>query len=125
LLQAYGLAAEHVQSDNIVWNGEGGAVYFYQAELDGLAHTPGDKTPDFGPNGVSGYRVNAWKHEAFGVGVYCWFASTGIFVQSAVKVLHSETIPGIRCPFQWVWENANTPPKGSSTIEHAIEVVGG
>lgn len=32
---AYGLAAEHVQSDNVVWNGEGGNVFFYQAELDG------------------------------------------------------------------------------------------
>ena len=131
---AYGLAAEHVQSDNIVWNGEDGKVYFYQAELDGLAHTPGDKTPDFGPNGVSGYRVNAKSHLGVGVGVYCWFSSPGIVVQSGVKVLHNETksaavqpgnlSSGIVCPFQWVWENANTPPKGSSTIEAAILAVG-
>ena len=120
---AYGLAAEHTQSDNVVWNGEGGRVYFYQAELDGLAHTPGDKTPDFGPNGVAGYRVNALVHRAVGVGVYCWFSSPGIFVQSGVKVRHKATAAGITCPFQWVWENANTPPKGNSTIEHAILVV--
>jgi hypothetical protein len=66
---AYGLAAEHVQSDNTVWNGEDGRVFFYQAELDGLAHAPGDHTPDFGPNGVSGYRVNAKKHMGMGIGV--------------------------------------------------------
>ena len=89
----------------------------------GLAHKPGDKTPHFGPNGVSGYRVNALQHRAVGVGVYCWFSSPDIVVQSAVKVLHKETVAGIVCPFQWVWENANTPPKGNSTIEHAILVV--
>ena len=119
---AYGLAAEHVQSDNTVWNGERGQLFFYQAELDGLAHKPGDKTPDFGSNGVSGYRVNAKQHSAMGVGVYCWFSSPGIVVESAVKVLHQQTEAGIVCPFQWVWENANTPPKGNSTIEHAILV---
>ena len=54
-VSAYGLAAEHTQSDNVVWNGEGGRLWFFQAELDGLAHTPGDKTPGFGPNGVAGY----------------------------------------------------------------------
>eukprot|EP01052_Picozoa_sp_SAG31_P016625 SAG31_NODE_1107_length_9877_cov_4.000102_9_plen_463_part_00 len=124
-VKAYGLAAEHVQSDNIVWNGESGSVYFYQAELDGLAHMPGDKTPDFGPNGVSGYRVNALEHHAVGVGVYCWFSSPGIIVQSGVKVRHEETLSSIVCPFKWVWENANTPPVGNSTIEKAILVVDG
>ena len=79
-------------------------MFFYQSELDGLAHTPGDKTPDFGSNGVSGYRVNAKNHEAVGVGVYCWFSSPGIVVQSGVKVLHAETASSIVCPFQWVWE---------------------
>ena len=58
------------------------------------------------------------------MGVYCWFSSPGIVVESAVKVLHKETVGGIECPFQWVWENSNTPPKGNSTIETAILVVG-
>jgi hypothetical protein len=73
---------------------------------------------------VSGYRVNAKNHEAIGVGVYCWFSSPGIVVQSGVKVLHAETEPSIVCPFQWVWENANTPPAGNSTIKKAVAVVG-
>lgn len=120
----YGLASEHTQSDNVVWNGERGQLYFYQAELDGLAHNPDDDTPDFGPNGVSGYRVNAKEHAAVGVGVYCWFSNPGIIVQSGVKVLHRETEDGIVCPFQWIWENDNTPPLGNSTIQKAIMVVG-
>jgi hypothetical protein len=55
---------------------------------------------------------------------YCWFSSPGIVVQSAVKVLHRETIDSIVCPFRWVWANANTPPKGNSTIRANIQVVG-
>ena len=121
---AYGLAAEHVQSDNVVWNGEGGQVYFYQAELDGLANSAGDHTHGFGADGVSGYRVNAREHRAAGIGVYCWFSNPGIVVQAGVAVLHEAVAEAIKCPFQWVWENANTPPKGNSTIEAAIRVIG-
>lgn len=112
-----------MQSDNVVWNGEGGRVYFFQAELDGLAHNNDDKTPDYGPNGVSGYRVNALSHLGVGIGVYCWFSNPGVIVQSGVKVLHKETIDSIVCPFQWIWPNANTPPLGNSTIQEAILVV--
>ena len=75
-----------------------------------------------GSNGVSGYRVNAKEHNAMGVGVYCWFSSPGVVVESTVKVRHPSTVAQIICPFQWVWENANTPPKGNSTIENAILV---
>ena len=120
---AYGLAAEHIQSDNVVWNGEDGQVFFSQAELDGLTHMPVDTTPDFGSDGISGYRVNAMRHQAYGVGVYCWFSSPGIVVQSAVKVAYRETLESIICPFQWVWVNPNTPPQGNSTIQSSIKVV--
>ena len=30
---AYGLFVEHFQQYQTLWNGEGGAVYFYQSEL--------------------------------------------------------------------------------------------
>jgi len=120
---AFGLASEHTQSDNVVWNGEGGRVFFFQAELDGVAPSPEDGTIAYGSDGVSGYRVNAREHHAEGVGVYCWFSYPDIVVDSAVKIKHAETADGIRCPFQWVWENANTPPRGNSTIQAAIQVV--
>lgn len=119
---AFGLASEHTQSDNVVWNGEFGRVFFFQAELDGVAPSAQDGTVAYGADGVSGYRVNAREHRAEGVGVYCWFSYPGIVVESAVKIKHAETADGIRCPFQWVWENANTPPKGNSTIRAAIQV---
>lgn len=120
---AYGLASEHMQHDNVVWNGENGRVYFFQAELDGLAHIPFDKTPNYGPDGVSGYRVNARAHNAVGVGVYVWMSSPGVIVQAGVAVRHKETVAGIVCPFVWTWENENTPPQGNSTIKAAIRVL--
>lgn len=121
---AYGLASEHFQSDNVVWNGEGGRVYFYQAELDGWAHNPLDKTLGYGPDGVSGYRVNAKEHLGIGIGVYCYFTRPGVVVESGVKVRHPETMDTIICPFVWVWENENTLPKGNSTIRKAIMLDG-
>lgn len=116
----YGLAAEHVQSDITVWNGEGGQLFFYQCELDSFAHEPGDNTPDYGPNGVAGYRVNAKNHSAMGVGVYVWQVLSGVIVQAGTKVLHADLIlSGIFCPFKWVF-NPEWWVNGNSTIEHAI-----
>ena len=128
----YGLAAEHVQSDNVVWNGERGRLFFYQAELDSFAHCTrascifsgvpfDDGTPGYGPDGVSGYRVNAREHDALGVGVYVYQVLAGVVVEAGVKVRHEETLASIICPFQWVfnpkwWGNWN------STIQTAIAV---
>jgi len=67
---AYGLAVEHHLHDGVVWNGEGGAVYFYQCEL------PYDvNQQQFGDPGYVGYRVsqNVRNHTAYGVGVYSFF----------------------------------------------------
>jgi len=121
---AYGLASEHTQSDNTVWNGEGGRVYFYQSELDSFAHMPEDHTPNYGPDGVSGYRVNAKTHLAVGVGVYVYQALPGVIVQSGVKVLHAETAKSILCPFKWDF-NPQWWTNHESTIQAAIAVVPG
>ena len=68
-------------------------------------------------------KRNAREHQAAGVGVYCWFSNPGIVVQAGVAVLHRPVADAIECPFQWVWQNANTPPNGNSTIEAAIRVI--
>lgn len=119
---AYGLAAEHTQSDNTVWNGEFGRVFFYQAELDSFAHKPEDDTPDYGPNGVSGYRVNALKHHLFGAGVYVYQLLPGVIVESGIKVLHAQTIKDFVCPFKWDFNSAWWAHH-ESTIEKAVSVV--
>jgi len=78
----YGLAAEHTLKDIVMWNGEKGAVYFFQSEL------PYDVTQDFADQGYSGYRVsdNVTTHKAYGVGVYHYFRDHEVTLPSGIVV---------------------------------------
>ena len=70
-----GLAAEHSMEDLVVWNGEGGRTFFYQAEL------PYHDAAFAG----AGYAVDARvkKHEGYGLGVY--IIGGGLSVKSAIR----------------------------------------
>jgi len=76
----YGLAAEHTLQDITKWNGENGAVYFYQAEL------PYDVTQEYGDKNFAGYRVSddVKSHTAYGVGVYHYFRDFPVTVPSGI-----------------------------------------
>ena len=78
----YGLAVEHQTADLVQWNGDGGRVFFYQAELPYHA-------PSFGTDGHAGYTVgNATKtHSAQGVGVY--IIGGGLRVHAAIRAPES------------------------------------
>lgn len=73
-VSAYGLFVEHFHRYQMLWNGNGGRVYFYQSEI------PYD-VPDQaswmnnGVNGYASYKVadSVTSHEAWGVGIYCFF----------------------------------------------------
>lgn len=70
----YGLFVEHFHQYQTLWNGENGAVYFYQSEA------PYD-VPDQARwmnqevNGFASYKVadHVTHHKALGMGVYCFF----------------------------------------------------
>jgi hypothetical protein len=83
----YGLAVEHFQKYQTVWNGENGKTYFYQSEL------PYDVPKDWGHDyilGYASYKVgdNVQKHLAYGLGVYSFFANTPepTFSDNAIEV---------------------------------------
>jgi hypothetical protein len=84
----YGLAVEHFQKYQTVWNGEGGRVYFYQSEMpydvpsQSVWMSPGSL------NGYASYKVadGVTDHQAFGVGVYCYFISPAISAYHAIEV---------------------------------------
>lgn len=97
---AYGLAAEHTQKDILVWNGEGGSTYFFQAEMDSFATKPGDRTHNYASK-TCGYRVNAERHLAVGVGVYSYFLEPRVKVPAGIVVRHNKTLAGFVCPFKW------------------------
>lgn len=98
---AYGLFSEHCQKDLLIWNGEQGRCYFYQSEMDSFARQAWDDTPTYGVNGVSGYRVNAQDHQAFGIGVYAYFIEPGNKVKAGIVVPNDAMIQNLQCPFYW------------------------
>jgi hypothetical protein len=86
----YGLFNEHHEEYQTLWNGEDGRVYMYQSEM------PYD-VPDqaaWGP-GYASYKVadHVTRHEAWGVGIYCFFRDAAIKAPSAVE---APTAPGVR-----------------------------
>jgi hypothetical protein len=83
----YGLAVEHTQEYQVLWNGNGGRVYFYQSEM-----------PYDVPAGVKGwasYKVGdgVKTHEAWGVGIYCYFTRSPVVVENDIE---TPTAPGIK-----------------------------
>lgn len=83
----YGLFVEHFHDYQTLWNGENGAVYFYQSEA------PYD-VPDQASwmnssvNGYASYKVadHVTHHKAIGMGVYCFFDyNTTVKLNSAIE----------------------------------------
>lgn len=71
---ALGLFVEHYQEHNVIWNGEGGRVYFFQNELPYDPPSQADWTTPDGTLGWSAYKVNdsVTTHELWAGGVYCY-----------------------------------------------------
>lgn len=85
----YGLFNEHHEEYQTLWNGNGGRLYFYQSE------TPYDppvqekwKSNNGHHNGYASYKVadTVTSHEAWGLGVYCYFRDSPVKVENAIEV---------------------------------------
>lgn len=71
---ATGLAVEHYQQSQVVWNGNGGETIFYQSELP---YDPPSQAAwmDGSARGYPAYEVTACTHTAYGLGVYSNFTA--------------------------------------------------
>ena len=91
----YGLAVEHFQQAQVVWNGEDGRTYFYQSEEP--YDVPAQEAWSSGLGlGYPSYEVapHVRRHEAWGLGVYCFFHRTpSIKLSSAIL---APTARGVR-----------------------------
>ena len=71
---ASGLAVEHYQKEQVLWNGNGGETIFYQSELP---YDPPSQSAwsDGKANGYPSYVVDAGvkTHTAYGLGIYSFF----------------------------------------------------
>jgi len=85
---ALGLAVEHYQKKQVVWNGNGGETIFYQSELP---YDPPSQSAwmDDGVDGYASYAVSdkVCSHQAYGLGVYSFFdLGVNIVETSAITV---------------------------------------
>lgn len=84
----YGLFVEHFQQFQVLWNGNGGRVYFYQSEIP---YDPPDQASWRSASSVNGwasYKLadSVTSHEAWGLGIYSVFTNPGIFLTRAIEV---------------------------------------
>ncbi|KUJ19626.1 uncharacterized protein LY89DRAFT_730889 [Mollisia scopiformis] len=85
----YGLFNEHHQEYQTLWNGNGGRLYFYQSEIPYDPPAQEKWKSDEGHlNGYASYKVadNVTSHEAWGLGVYCYFRDSPAKVENAIEV---------------------------------------
>ncbi|MBR7830555.1 ricin-type beta-trefoil lectin domain protein [Actinospica sp. MGRD01-02] len=115
----YGLAVEHYQGEQVQWNGNGGADYFFQSEMP--YDVPNQSSwMDGGSDGYPSIAVNSSvsSFQAYGLGSYCYF-STNSSVQSA-NAFTSPSSSGV------AWHDMVTVSLGGTgTIDHIINGTGG
>ncbi|WP_042391856.1 hypothetical protein [Streptacidiphilus carbonis] len=85
---AYGLAVEHYQKYEVLWNGEEGRTYFFQNEHP--YDVPTQSAWVHGStNGYAAYKVgdHVRHHQAWGLGSYCFFdLNADIYTDRAYEV---------------------------------------
>jgi hypothetical protein len=84
----YGLFVEHFQQYQVIWNGQGGRVYFYQSEIP---YDPPDQNAwrsGAGVDGWASYKVSnsVTSHEAWGLGVYSVFTFPDVYLSRSIEV---------------------------------------
>jgi hypothetical protein len=90
----YGLFVEHYQEFQVVWNGNGGRVYFYQSEIPYDPPDQASYTSAPGTNGWAAYKVadHVTSHEAWGLGVYSVFRNKGVVLTRAFEAPHNPNV---------------------------------
>ena len=128
----YGLFNEHHEGYETLWNGNGGRVYFYQSEMpydvpDQASWMsrplvrPASGYPGARTNGYASYKVAdaVTSHEAWGVGVYCYFRDAAVKANSAIE---APAVPGVKFhSLTTIWLNG----RRDSEISHVINNSGG
>jgi hypothetical protein len=116
----YGLFNEHHQEYQTLWNGDGGRVYLYQSEMP--YDVPKQSSWMSGKTeGYASYKVadKVTSHEAWGLGVYCFFRDAPVKARSAIE---APEVPGVKLHhLTTIWLNG----KPGSEITHVVNGLGG
>jgi hypothetical protein len=116
---ATGLAVEHYEKNQVIWNGENGETVFYQSELP---YDPPSQSAwmNGSTNGYSSYSVSpqVTTHAAYGLGVYSFFdMGINIVEDSAITVPNTEGVT--------VTDAVSVFLTGSGSITHVVNGAGG
>ncbi len=84
----YGLFVEHFQQYQVIWNGNGGRVYFYQSEIPYDPPNQNAWRSGAGVDGWASYKVSnsVTSHEAWGLGVYSVFTFPDVYLSRSIEV---------------------------------------
>lgn len=90
----YGLFVEHYQQYQVLWNGNGGRVYFYQSEIPYDPQNQAGWSSGSGINGWASYKVanSVTSHEAWGLGIYSVFTNPNIWLTRALEVPNNANV---------------------------------
>ena len=113
----YGLFVEHFQQYQTLWNGDGGAVYFYQSEMPYDPPDQGSWQESPGHDGYPSYKVadGVTSHQAEGLGVYSVFDND----VSAENAIETPAGAGI------AMHHMVTVSLAAGTIQHIVNGTGG
>jgi len=119
---AYGLAVEHFQKSEVVWNGQGGQVYFFQNEMP---YDPPSQAAwmNGSANGYPAFSVSpkVTSFQGYGMGSYSFF-NQGVDIHAS-EAFSSPNAAGVQ------WHDLLTvfldPTHGSGGIDSVIDGVGG
>jgi hypothetical protein len=114
---ALGLAVEHYEQNQVVWNGQGGETIFYQSELP--YDVPSQSAwMNNGVNGYASYSVSnsVTSHLAYGLGVYSLFKDAAVVETSGISV---PNVPGVLITDAMTWFIG-----GMGSITHIVNNVG-
>jgi hypothetical protein len=114
----YGLAVEHYQKDEVMWNANGGATYFFQNENPYDPPTQADWMNGT-TQGFPAYEVapSVTTHQAFGVGSYCFFQVNPSIVND--HAFEAPDTPGVQ-----FHDLLTVSLGGVGTINHVINETG-
>ncbi|KAI2602336.1 glycoside hydrolase family 55 protein [Hypoxylon sp. NC1633] len=120
----YGLFNEHQKEYQTLWNGNGGRLYFYQSEIP---YDPPNQQSWMSRNrngmvnGFASYKVadTVTSHEAWGLGIYCYFRDSPTKLENAIEVPSVEGVKLHHITTIWL---TGTP---GSEITHLVNGAGG
>jgi hypothetical protein len=114
----YGLAVEHYQKYEVLWNANGGRTYFFQNEMP---YDPPNQAAwmNGSTNGYAAYKVadSVTSHEAWGVGSYCYFNVNPAVVSD--RAFEVPDTPGVK-----FHDLLTVSLGGVGTISHVINNTG-